>query len=291
MKKIKFDPATAPPAVLAAMRKDQTRDEIRNTEDAIGHMLMGVRTNLRQLRKRGGDILALQSLTYMFAGNPVALFAHKQLAEEALSTAESVRMWCMNVFKKYGGTGPEVIDRVLGPERNPLLAAHQALVRFGAFVEKAGEVMRDAPAPAAPAGFAEDKQARRIALIKAASERELTPEEHQELLVLRAEFRAAIGGLVNEAAGPRPSDDEIAAHAVDSAMASGDLPPRPETTSPERARELYLAAVKRDLTPEERAEIGLSSEPVIKALETDDDESTEASEEPAAEAVADTPAG
>ncbi len=270
-KKIKIDASKTPPEVLAGIRRAQAEDrkkngieEVHNTEEAIGYMLTGTQRRLRGLRKSGGDILALQALTYMFAGNPVALFAHQELAQESLACAESVRLWCLEVFRKYGGTGPEVMDRVIGPERNPLMAAHQALLRFTAFVQKAGEVMRDAPVPPVPEGHDAGEHARRIELIKKASETELTGEEHVELLALRDKFRTQMvaGGDAPAVPAPRPEeDDEAIEKAVDMAMDEpGALPPLPVGTTRERARELYLAAVKRALTPEERVEIGIGDE-------------------------------
>lgn len=234
---------------------------MNNTEDALDYMLTGAERRLRGLRKNGGDILALQALTYMFSGNPVAMLAHQGLAQESLSCAESVRNWCLDVFKRYGGTGPEVMDRVLGPERVPLQAAHQALTRFSAFVERAAEVMRQAPVPAAPAGVSAQDNERRHELIKKASEQALTPEEHTELLALRDKFRSQIAGP-QFAAGPRLelTPEEIEQQ-VDHAMAQpGALPAWPEGTTRERARELYIAATQRALTDDELAEIGLSKD-------------------------------
>lgn len=232
---------------------------INDTTAAIEFLLSATSANVAELRRRGGDILTLQALNYLFSGNPVALFAHRQLAEEALSCAESVRGWAKRIFARHGGTGPEVIDRVIGPERQSLLAADQALTRFHAFLEVASEAMRKLEPPTTA-----DDDARRFELIKLASERELTAEEHDELMRLRAKLREQIASAPVRPATPAElqtaaaENEEVAAHAIDVAMASGELPPLPEGTSQERARELYFEAMRRALTPEEKVELGIA---------------------------------
>lgn len=243
-------------------------DKIDNTQAAIEFMVDGLTERLVELRKRGDDLLALQSLVYMFSGNPVVMFTDSRLAELVLSTAESVRLWCLGVFRQYGGDGPEVMDRVIGPERTQLMAADQALRRFHGFVEKAREAVEKAQAPTPPAGYDEARHARRIALIKikAEGERVLTPEEEAELAELRAEYREALAGaghvqMPSMSASPRePTDAEIL-EMIAKAMESGKLPPLPLTTTAERARELYLAAHKRNLTREEAIELGIDVGP------------------------------
>lgn len=260
---------TKPFALPPHLRGKKTEVErINNTQDALQFMTDGLRERIKELRDRGDDLLALQAIVYLFSGNPVVLFIDTRLAELSLATAEGVRTWCMALFREHGGTGPEVIDRIIGPRRQQAMAANQALIRFHGFVETARKAIENAPTPPPAPGVDDARHERRIELIKlkAGGERELTPEEETELAELRAEYREILAGaghvqMPSMSTTPtEPSDEEIL-EMIARAMESGKLPPLPLTTTAERARELYLAAHKRNLTREEAIELGIDVGP------------------------------
>lgn len=108
---------------------DKKKNEM-NTESAITFVLTDVRKSLVRLRLEGNDILALQAITYLFAGNPISLWGDENLIKLCCQIADNVRKNAMMMFEKFGGEGPSAINRMLGTDRIQALACVQALERF-----------------------------------------------------------------------------------------------------------------------------------------------------------------
>lgn len=217
-------------------RLNRNASRVKSTATAIDFVLEETAKSIKALRQDAGNILALQAVVFLFKSNPASLFVNRSLGQQAIDCANTVRDWCLKIFKEHGG-GPEVADRIIGPDRNAVMAANQALLAFREIRDEADRIMSG-----------DDGSDRRQELIKKAEAGTLTEAEQLELTAMREQFRAMMSGK-------RQIQDTVVA-VIDQGIAEGKLT-WPETTSRERARELFIAATTRPLTPEEEAEIGL----------------------------------
>lgn len=219
---------------------DKPKFDFHDTQGSISFMLDGMHKLVKSMREKNDNILVLQAVNWMFSGNPVAMFAHPALYNEVLSLAETVRLWLVDVFKQHGGEGPEAIERILEPGlRSAAKAAVQATMRFKEGMDEAARRMEVAEARARE---------------EAAEAAAVTPD-------LEALGESVAGKLGITA--PKVVRENDPAAMVDAALELGKLK-WPETTTRERARELFIKAFSGPLTHDEHLEIGLEPPPTEK---------------------------
>lgn len=201
------------------MTTNEPKAKNYNTEMAINDLVAHVVAGVRDIRAKGSDIFALQALNFILSNNPQMALASEDLQREIKTLVTSIHGRLRRIFRDAGGQGPEVIDRLIGPEKAMAIAGTQALSRIMLTMDRA-YALANGLEPGGDGGpqtaeghvgqatvFSSPEDQMREALFDLARSGQAGPRDIQKLEALRARLRARLTGQNPDKAAPWPLDN------------------------------------------------------------------------------------